>query len=230
MARVRFMTPDEERRAVGRVKALQADKTRTADYLAARNDLINRSMPLVYSVIRQKFSVEIALGRGVDRAQDGAIGLLEAVDQYDPAKGMLSFRVFAKFLIRNRIIDAIRDEPVVRSPHYYGTADPHAAQREAARTSSSGGRYKLLAAVPVRDETADAVDAHLDAARAALAVDGLTPRERQVIRLRFGLDGSEPLLAREVGTVIGLTKQRVYQIEAKALETLRTTLNASEAA
>jgi len=48
----------------------------------------------------------------------------------------------------------------------------------------------------------------------------LTPRERRVIELRFGIDGEQHTLS-EIGTELGLTRERIRQIEVKALEKLR---------
>lgn len=52
-------------------------------------------------------------------------------------------------------------------------------------------------------------------------VDTLPPREAIVIKKRFGLDGYEDKTLEEVGKSLGLTKERVRQIENKALERLR---------
>ena len=49
----------------------------------------------------------------------------------------------------------------------------------------------------------------------------LTAREREIIRLRFGLGGTEPKTLEEIGQRIGLTRERIRQIEARALATLR---------
>lgn len=49
----------------------------------------------------------------------------------------------------------------------------------------------------------------------------LTPREEKVLRLRFGLDNGRPRTLEEVGTVFGVTRERIRQIEAKALRKLR---------
>lgn len=49
----------------------------------------------------------------------------------------------------------------------------------------------------------------------------LTPREAQVLRLRFGLEGGHPHTLEEVGEIFNVTRERIRQIEAKALRKLR---------
>ena len=53
------------------------------------------------------------------------------------------------------------------------------------------------------------------------AIDTLTPREQKVIRLRYGLDDSHPRTLEEVGKEFNVTRERIRQIEAKALRKLR---------
>lgn len=59
-------------------------------------------------------------------------------------------------------------------------------------------------------------------------LDFLTPRERKIIIMRFGLDGGEIHTLEEVGKEFGVTRERVRQIEAKTLEKLRTHPNADK--
>ena len=60
-------------------------------------------------------------------------------------------------------------------------------------------------------------------ARSALssALDSLTPRESNIIRLRTGFDDGNPLTLEEVGAMYGVSRERIRQIEAKALRKLR---------
>jgi RNA polymerase sigma factor (sigma-70 family) len=53
------------------------------------------------------------------------------------------------------------------------------------------------------------------------ALDTLTPRERRVMQLRYGVDGSAPMTYEEIGREFGVTRERIRQIESKALRKLR---------
>jgi RNA polymerase primary sigma factor len=76
------------------------------------------------------------------------------------------------------------------------------------------------------DHNVDEPDARLaeealsDSVRCAL--DSLRPREAQVLRLYFGIDGEEPRTLEEIGAVLGVTRERVRQIKEKALRRLRS--------
>jgi RNA polymerase primary sigma factor len=59
-------------------------------------------------------------------------------------------------------------------------------------------------------------------------VGELEPKERDVIKMRFGLDGEEPRTLQEIGEALGLSRERIRQIESKAKEKLRRSHRASE--
>jgi RNA polymerase primary sigma factor len=72
-----------------------------------------------------------------------------------------------------------------------------------------------------RDEQLDAADTQ-GAALGALA--RLGTREASILRLRFGLDGEEPSTLKDIGKRLGLTRERIRQIEESALVELRNRL------
>ncbi len=62
---------------------------------------------------------------------------------------------------------------------------------------------------------------HLQKEGVRRALDALPERERQVIELRYGLGGAEPLTLEEVGRTFGLTRERIRQIENNTLKKLK---------
>jgi RNA polymerase primary sigma factor len=81
------------------------------------------------------------------------------------------------------------------------------------------------------DSTTETPDAKLgmaDDLRHVLALlDKMDTREATVLRMRFGLDDQEPLTLKEIGERLGLTRERVRQIEVEALAKLREQLEAA---
>jgi RNA polymerase primary sigma factor len=82
----------------------------------------------------------------------------------------------------------------------------------------------------------DAVDPHAAAEASALrdvvleAISGLTPREERILRMRFGIGGSDEHTLEEVGEIFGVTRERIRQIESRALAKLRDPANAGRLA
>ena len=107
-------------------------------------------------------------------------------------------------------------------------ADVRAARTGAAVTASLDAQIGTDSTTELGDLVGDAsVDVEGGALSATLSADvarllsGLEPRERQVLKLRFGLDRGEPRTLEEVGLLFSLTRERIRQIETRAMAKLR---------
>ncbi len=74
---------------------------------------------------------------------------------------------------------------------------------------------------PLEEASTGMLRTHLEA-----LMEGLNDRERQVLSLRFGLDGGNRRTLQEVGQVLGVTRERARQIESRALQRLRESAQA----
>ncbi|HEV8460973.1 MAG TPA: sigma-70 family RNA polymerase sigma factor [Gaiellaceae bacterium] len=87
------------------------------------------------------------------------------------------------------------------------------------------GDGESMVADLIEDEKAESPDIatsdHARAAELALAIDRLNPRMQHVVLRRFGLDGRLPQTLEEVGNDLGITRERVRQLETRALRELR---------
>ena len=81
----------------------------------------------------------------------------------------------------------------------------------------------------VMDERARAPDEEMvesdNLAHVMKQLETMDPREATVLRMRFGLDDNEPRTLKEIGETLGLTRERVRQIETEALNKLADSLN-----
>jgi len=87
-----------------------------------------------------------------------------------------------------------------------------------------------LIADPNSSEHFDSMDRHLQKEHLGGWLSQLNEREQQILRLRFGLEGSEPLTLAEIGRLINVSRERVRQLEAKAILKLRLLSNTRQAA
>ena len=92
-------------------------------------------------------------------------------------------------------------------------------------TGTDGAALSLMDVVSDEDDLAEMVGRREQVSLLRQAVDRcLTPQEKQVISLRFGLQGGKVLRQREVAQITGISRSYVSRIEKKALQKLRTAL------
>jgi RNA polymerase sigma factor (sigma-70 family) len=134
-----------------------------------------------------------------DLFQEGRLGVMRALEDFDPERGKNFFK-FAKWHIQTRIRRYLlremrRKETPVAEPR---PADDMIAEGADDRMERLEGQHVLMG-----------------------ALDFLPDKDRRVIFMRFGLDGSGPQTCQQVGQQLGISRQRVQQIESKALKSLR---------
>lgn len=155
----------------------------------------------------------------VDFFQAGALGLHRAVEKFDAFKGY-EFSTYAGRWIQQKMGRLLADEEsLVRMPvHAFD------ARRKAGKPTYV---YEPLACHPNIAVFESAVERTIDRERLQEMIRRdvlplIAGRTRTVIELRFGLNGSPAATLEEVGVVLGLTRERIRQIEAKVLARLRS--------
>lgn len=88
-------------------------------------------------------------------------------------------------------------------------------------TDKDGNALTLMDIMAVDDDILDTLDCKIKSEQLRRYIsDVLSPREQRIIRLRYGLNGDEPLTQREVAQRLGISRSYVSRIEKKALSAL----------
>lgn len=198
----------------------RASKLReTLDPSRARNHLMNEierlydeSVVTKNQIIRANLRLVVSISkRHVDPADnffelvsDGNMSLIRAVEKFDFGRGN-KFSTYATWAIMKNFARSIPDE-MRRRDRFRTSSEETFIAAEDARTD----QHELESAQSQREEQIGRI------------LEKLDHREQKIIISRFGLGrGLEPQTLKEVGEEMGVTKERVRQIEARALNKLR---------
>ena len=161
--------------------------------MAAKCRLVETYQRLVVSIAKRY------AGHGLPSLaliQEGSLGLIRAIEEFDYRKDY-DFSVYATWWIRQAMARAVSEQA-------HDRPQPEAGAEE--RTPEPQG---ALGDIVHAEELQEVLGA-------------LSPRERRVVELRFGLKGGQPRSAEEVGRTLGLNRERIAQIEERALVALRS--------
>ena len=197
------LTPEEE-------KALLA---RMADGdPAARDALITHNLRLVV-YLAKKYE-----GSGVpseDMVSIGTIGLIKAVNTFTPERS-IKLATYASRCIGNEILMYLRKSSNRRQE----------ASIDEPLNVDGDGNELLLSDILGSDEDQISQRLEQDAERAILrrAVDSLSPRERQIMELRFGLADGVERTQKEAADALGISQSYISRLEKRIIHTLKAQL------
>ena len=219
IAKLPLLSVDEERELGDRIQG-QRDE-------AALAHLVECNLRFVVSYAKRYRGFGVPF---LDLIHEGNLGLIEAARRFDPTRNV-KFITYAVWWIRQAMMHALSDQTRAFSfpPKLFGLLHAGAddiSLNDPVRATSGGdeaaGRElaDILAqeqAAPIEDELIHRADLD-ELADALLDLDG---KEREVVRLRFGLEDDEPRTLQEIGDLMHLSRERVRQIESRAKEKLR---------
>jgi RNA polymerase primary sigma factor/RNA polymerase sigma factor len=171
------------------------------EIVALKNRLVRSNLRLVVSIAKRRVSPGDSF---FDLVSDGNMSLIRAVEKFDYARGN-KFSTYASWAIMKNFARTIPDEHKRRDRF-------RAADMEMLQTAADGRSDEHQQRLAETDRLQ----------QVGRFLDRLDSREQTIIIRRYGLDrAAEPQTLKEVGTALGVTKERVRQIEAKAMEKLR---------
>ncbi len=180
--------------------------------LDARNILIERNLRLVAHIMKKYYA---QTADQEDLISIGTIGLIKGITTFDASKGA-RLATYAARCVENEILMYFRSQR---------KSSQDVSLSDYIDTGTDGAALSLMDVVSEDEDLMETVSARERMVEVRKAIDTcLTDQERQVILLRYGLQGHAPHRQREVAEITGISRSYVSRIEKRALQKLRQAL------
>lgn len=181
----------------------------------AREKLIEHNLRLVVYIAKKFESSNVDID---DLISVGTIGLIKAVNSFDGSK-QIKLATYASRCIENEILMHLRK--VVRTKSEMSLDEPLNVDWE--------GNVLLLSDVLGTDNDVTCKDVENDEEKDILikTFKRLPPRERQIVKLRFGLLGAQKKTQKEIADLMGISQSYISRLEKKVMKKLKKELTKS---
>ena len=178
----------------------------------ARQKLILHNLRLVSHIVRKYYS---GAKSPEDLVSIGTIGLIKAVDSFNIHLGA-KFATYAAKCIQNEILMHFRSQKKLSS---------EVSINETIDVDRDGNPLTYIDVVCCEEDIAEEIDRKITTEKMMVYVENLlSPREKQIIMMRYGLGGIKAQTQREIAQSLGISRSYVSRIEKAALSTLRDAL------
>ena len=227
----------------------------------ARDQLVRSNLRLVVNIAKKYGGRGMSLG---DLIEEGNLGLIKAVDYFDPDYGT-RFSTYAAWWIKQSIKRALLENvqpihiptymvalinqwrhaagelesrfgrtlsveemadimhlPLRKAKTIHRIVEMLSSVRDTLSSDDSDESQMLEATLedPSTGRPEDALVVDEEKAKAVRLLDKIDPREANILRLHYGLDGNKPMTLKEIGRELGLTRERIRQLRRDALTKL----------
>lgn len=181
--------------------------------MAAREKLILHNLRLVAHIVKKYGGNE---SQSEDLISIGTIGLIKAIDSFNPKNGA-RFATYAGKCLQNEILMHFRAKKKSRC---------EVSMHDTIDVDKDGNPLTYMDIICSDDSISDEVLNRISSRKALVLLEScLGERERYILTRRYGLDNTKPLTQRELAEEMGISRSYVSRIEKAALEKLYDAMN-----
>ncbi len=179
----------------------------------AKDELIEHNLRLVAHIVKKYYTTSCDQD---DLISIGTIGLIKAISTFNSKKG-IRLATYAARCIENEILMHFRN--LKKSAQDVYISDP-------IDTDCEGNSLTLIDIIADDGDVEEEIDTKIKIQKLRVLLSGcLDSRERQIINMRYGLNGHRELTQREIAKKLDISRSYVSRIEKAALEKLKRLLD-----